>query len=87
MIIINDRQLLEVIIDDHYEGKHKTSVTDEVILELVADLADKDFEPKQIASDGFEYYRTEPIWLLHPQENYVGVVNCFRVNRRKYDGK
>jgi hypothetical protein len=96
-ITINERQLVEVVIDDHYEGKHKSSVSDEVILELVADLDGKDFQAKTIGADGFEYYSTEPIvyeekpyrlvWLLHPEENYVGVVNCFRVSRRKYDGK
>ncbi|MCM2279989.1 MAG: hypothetical protein NDJ89_18100 [Oligoflexia bacterium] len=87
-INVNGRALKEVVIDDHYESKHRESITDEVILKLLGLLDDEVYDPEGIADTGFEYYRTEPlfldgkpyrlVWLLHPEESYLGVVNCFR---------
>lgn len=90
-LTINRRSIKEIIIDSHFEERHSESINDEIILALVTSLDGRELEADNTSPDGFEYYVTEPIyfngkpykliWLLHPQENYLGVVNCFRRSR------
>lgn len=50
------------------------------------------FTPIAIDKDGFKYFKTEPmfyngkpyrlVWLIDPDETYIGVVNCFRRKRK-----
>lgn len=87
-ITVNRRKFDEVIIDPHFEVKHAKAMNDEIILTLVQNLDDRELEPDKIDTDGFEYFATEPmfyqgkpyrlIWLIDPEDSYIGVINCFR---------
>ena len=37
-IQVNDRKIVQVVIDSHYEKRHSKAMTDELILKLVAQL-------------------------------------------------
>ncbi len=86
-ITVNGRSIHKVVIDPHYEAKHKESMSDQIILELVGLLDGKTFLPED-EDDGFQYFKTEPlilrglsyrlVWLLEVDEIYIGVVNAFR---------
>ena len=86
-IEVNGRQILKVIIDPHYELKHRGSVDDELILKLVKLLNGGVFPPVEV-KDGFEYYVTDQlkldgksyklIWLLEDSHLYIGIVNAHR---------
>lgn len=85
---INRRRLNRVIIDPHYEEKHGLSMTDILILRLVKLLDGFVGEAEHRSEEGFEYYASYPlqldgksyklIWLLHPNETFVGVINAYR---------
>lgn len=87
-ITINEIRFDEVIIDPHFEVKHSEAMDDEIILVLIRDLDGRVLEPSVIDSDGFKYFATEPmfylgkpyrlVWLIDPDESYIGVLNCFR---------
>ena len=91
LLVVNDRQINEVIIDPHYQLKHASSVNDEIILALVKKLDGGIFESDD-ADDEFEYFKTEPIeymgksyrlvWLLKYDAMYIGVVNAFRRSKK-----
>lgn len=88
-IQINGRALSRVVIDQHYRKKH-ADVTDEIILNLISQINGRNFEIED-EDDDFQYFRVEPIFhnkapyrlilLLCITENYLGVVNAFRVKR------
>lgn len=91
-IKINGRSLGRVIIDQHYRLKHGGVINDKLILELVDELNDQTF-PVQSRRDEFEYFAVEPIYrnrspyrlvlVLCITDDYLGVINAFRVKRRK----
>lgn len=84
---INGKNIEKVAIDPHYELKHTDSISDSLILMLVALLNGGDFAP-ETTSDRYEYYVTDGlilndkkyklIWLLEEDQLYVGVVNAYR---------
>ena len=86
-IVINEIWITKIIIDPHFEEKHKSSINDEVIIQLVESLDGGEFEPETIDSH-FEYYKGERIklndklyrliWLLEKGQIYIGVVNAHR---------
>lgn len=92
-LVVNGRELKEVVIDSHFEEKHSKSVDDEIILALVQLLDGRSFEPDYVSPGGYEYFTNDPVlhegkpyrlvWLLHPKADYLGVVNCFRRPRGK----
>lgn len=92
-IEISQRKISKVIVDQHYKKKH-SDVTDEVILELVRSL-DNEVFPVEAEEDGYEYFTAEPVFqnkkpyrlvmVLCIYEDYLGVINAFRVNRKKYE--
>ena len=87
-LFINGRRVQEVVIDPHYEIRNSEAMNDSLILDLVRKLSGLTFLPEASDADGFEYFKTEPlwhegkayrlVWLTHPDESYVGVRNAFR---------
>lgn len=45
-IVINGIRISKIIIDPHFEEKHKSSISDEIIIRLVESLDGGEFEPK-----------------------------------------
>jgi hypothetical protein len=68
-------------------------MNDQLILKLVKTLDGTEQRPESVTASGFEIYVTEPIydeekpyrlvWTLHPEEDYLGVVNAFRRKNAK----
>jgi hypothetical protein len=92
-IHINERHLNRVIIDQHYKKNHP-NVTDEIILDLVRTL-DGEIFPIESEVDDFQYFTVEPVFRDHNPyrivmvlcifDDYLGVINAFRVDRSKYE--
>ncbi|MEW6056991.1 MAG: hypothetical protein AB1540_10285 [Bdellovibrionota bacterium] len=89
-ITVNGVQVVEVIIDPHYEQKHSDHIDDPLLLRLVKKL-DGRFELPETKSGAYSYFATlieleskqyRLIWLLEGGAIYVGVVNAFR-DRKK----
>jgi hypothetical protein len=88
-ITINGRNLSRVVIDQHYRVKHGQSMNDDVILDLVKTLDGKKF-PLDRVQGANEYFTVEPVFRLEKPyrvilvlcltDDYLGVVNAFRVN-------
>lgn len=88
LLTINGRQISRVAIDPHYEERHRDSINDDLILDLVKTLDGAEQLPTSVDDEGFEYYVTDKIllrgkryklvWLLHEKEIYVGIVNAYR---------
>jgi hypothetical protein len=88
-ITINGRDLNRVVIDQHYRLKHGDSMNDEIILELIKTLDGKKFPPEKVQGD-HEYFTVEPVYRLEKpyrvilvlclSDDYLGVVNAFRVD-------
>jgi hypothetical protein len=86
-LTVNDREIRQVIIDPHYEEKHADSITDEIILALVAQLDGKFFRAEDQDGD-YEYFVTDPmlyqgknyrlVWCLETDCLYIGVINAYR---------
>lgn len=90
-LLINNREINKVIIDQHYKEKHSEKINDELILKLLIEMSDE-FFPAIAEDDEYQYFKAEPvilnnepyrlIFLLYIQEDTLGVINCFRVARR-----
>jgi hypothetical protein len=89
-IWINSQRYDRVIIDQHYREKHSESIDDKLILELVGKL---DGELVRIEGVRGQFqYSTEVVMLnerfyrlvlvIDIFENFLGVINAFRVDRR-----
>lgn len=88
-LTINGRLLNRVVIDQHYRERHAESIDDALILRLVKELDGRTFPVEAFRGD-FEYFAVEPVQLedkpyrlvlvLCVVEDYLGVVNAFRVN-------
>jgi hypothetical protein len=95
-IIINKRKLKRLIIDQHYKKKHSSTVTDRTIIELVKTLNEETL-PVDKEVDGYQYFRVEPVThkkspyrlvlVIYIHDDFLGVINAFRVKRRKYEKK
>lgn len=89
-LTINERQVSRILIDQHYREKHD-DLNDLLILELVKKLDRQSF-PVEVRRGEFEYFRAEPVVLndkpyrivmvLCVSDDFLGVVNAFRVDRR-----
>ncbi len=87
-VMINGRHLSLLVIDPHYLVKHSSSVTDQIIINLVQMLTGRWFLPEDIDSNGFEYFVEDGmklagktyklIWLIKADEAFIGVLNCYR---------
>jgi len=89
-IVVNGLRISEVIIDPHYEEKHRSSIDDNLILSLVKEI-DGRFELPATAAEKYLYFATlvawddkqyRLIWLLEEDAIYIGVVNAYRDKRR-----
>lgn len=90
-IKFNHKHLHPLIIDSHFMDSHP-NMTFEIIVELVKTLDGGIFEAQE-EKDAWSYYAIEPtfyhgkpyriILVTHREENYLGVINAFRVKRRK----
>ena len=94
LVHINGLTLTRVVIDQHYAEKHIESVNDQIILDLVKSIDGEDFLIESERGD-FQYFSAEPVFqndepfrlvmLLCIHDDYLGVVNVFRVERKKYE--
>lgn len=92
-ILINEKKVTRVIIDQHYKIKHN-ELNDDDILNLVKKIDGKTFLIED-EKDGYEYFSVEPIFLedrpyrlillLYVFDDFLGVVNAFRVQRKNYE--
>lgn len=90
-LVINEKQIKRVIIDPHYKEKH-ARLNDVAIMEMVGQLNGQNF-PIEETHGEFQYFRVEPVYhdgkpyrlilLLSVADDFLGVVNAFRVARRK----
>lgn len=88
-IVLNKRRFARVVIDPHYQDKH-SDITDQIILELVKLLDDNESDAVAV-KDGFTYVARELNWqgkvyrivLTYGEEDFLGVVNAFRVKEKK----
>ena len=85
-IVFNGQIYTEVIIDPHYELRHRAKINDDLILSLVILLSgcfesgvdrkeDHTYFVKKIELDN-KLFRL--IWLTEKDKSYIGVVNAFR---------
>jgi hypothetical protein len=84
---VNNRSIHKVVIDPHYELRHSESIDDQTILALVKQLDGRIFLPIKRQGE-FEYFVEDKmklkkklyklVWLLHDDEVFIGVVNCYR---------
>lgn len=86
VVRLNGQYFLRVWIDPHYEEKHKDSMSDELIFELLAALSDHAV-PIADKKNGFTYFevtllfedKTYRLILVVPDGNsFVGVRNAYR---------
>lgn len=92
-LVINHRQIKRVIVDQHYKEKHP-DVTDEIILELIRSIDGEDFLVEGERGN-FQYFTAEPVFkddnpyrlvmMLCIFDDYLGVINAFRVDRSKHE--
>ena len=86
-LLINGRKLSRVIISQHYKVNHP-EMSDPLILRLMSELNGQFFDVEEAKGD-FEYFKAEPVvledkpyrvvFLLCVGEDFLGVVNAFRV--------
>ena len=90
-IEINGHKLSRVVIDQHYKDNHAESINDDLILDLVKSIDGETFAVDSKRGD-FEYFVAEPVlnqerpyrlvMLLCIFDDYLGVINAFRVDRK-----
>ena len=88
-LMFNGKWIQRVLISQHYRKNHADSMNDALILELVKTLEGGTF-PIEDEEDGFQYFTVEPIVLeakpyrvilvICTHDDFLGVVNAFRVN-------
>lgn len=90
MITVNGVRVNQVIIDQHYNEKHRDHMSDQLILKLVKELDGRRELPDE-KTGTYSYYATlivfdeKPyrlIWLLEDHAIYIGVVNAYRSKKR-----
>ncbi|WP_409477822.1 hypothetical protein [Pseudobdellovibrio sp. HCB154] len=87
-IMVNGILFTRVVIDTHYEKKHKATMNDKIILGLIQALYGRSFLPETVSTSGFKYFVNDPwplndkwyrlIWLIPPDHSYIGILNAFR---------
>ncbi len=90
--ILNGRFLKRIIIRQYYKQKHP-DINDILILELIKTLNGQIYAIDK-ENNNFQYIRAEPVFyagkryrlilVLDTKEDYLGVINAFRI-RGKYE--
>ena len=90
-LVINGRHFRRIVIDPHYKERH-SELSDELIVKLVKKISGSFFRVEK-QDKYFEYFKVEPvfldfspyrlIFLLSKRDDFVGIVNAFRVRRKK----
>lgn len=85
-IKINNSHFTELWIDPHYEIKHKDSINDSLILELVKQV-DGWLTTMSSEINGYQFYKAEGyfqgkayrlILVIPPDSGYLGIRNAYR---------
>ncbi len=92
-LTINHRTIRRVIIDQHHRENHSESVDDPLILELVKELDQRVLDVEAERGD-YQYFKVDPVFpsdsadrpfrlilVLCIHDDYLGVINAFRVDR------
>ncbi len=85
-MVVNGRNINEVVIDPHYESRH-SDIDDVLILELVRYLDGREFVAEDREGEweyfmldriehGGKFYRL--VWCMGDHSLFIGVINCFR---------
>ena len=87
LLSLNNRPITRVVIDQHYKISHP-EMSDELVLDLVKTIDGLSLN-KEAEKDGFEYFKIDPLYFLEKPyrliflicigEDYLGVINAFRV--------
>jgi hypothetical protein len=91
-ISFNGRLFTELIIGQYYKKNHP-EMNDELILKLIIQLDNLVAHPADLKDD-FLYFKEEPIFLenkpyrlifvIEKNGKYLGVINAFRIQEKKY---
>ncbi len=92
-IVFNGRVYLHILISDHYGDRH-SDISDDLILQLCSKIDGLRAEPDTVDCKGFAYYKVEPVFIDSfpyrliltidlQNHDYIGVVNAFRVKRKR----
>lgn len=91
ILMFNGKRHHPLIIDSHFLDKH-SDLTYEIIVELVKTLNGSFFEAQEI-KDMWHYYAIEPVFyntlayrlilVIHQNERFLGVINAFRVRKKR----
>lgn len=90
-ITVNGIEIVQVVIDQHYQEKHSDHMDDELVLRLVKELDGRKEVPETV-TDNYSYFATlvevddkqyRLIWLLEDNAIYIGIVNAYRDKRRR----
>lgn len=87
---LNWRQFHYVVISNHYEKRHRSSINDTLILDLVREL-EGHLQTPELYEAPYAYFTSRIIlrgrqyrliWLLEDSALYLGVINAFRDQRK-----
>jgi hypothetical protein len=85
-ITLNGLRFRELWIDPHYEEKHRASINDLLIIDLIEGINKMTFDC-QAKVNGFEFYEVDVhfrekryrlVLVLPPDKAYLGVRNAYR---------
>lgn len=86
----NGVQYVDLLIDPHYEIKHKGSITDEIIIELVQKLHKSFLDEQARSKNGYLFYEADVqskgklyrlVLTTPPDYSFLGVRNAYRRSR------
>ncbi len=92
-LVVNGKRFRRVIVDSHYEERHP-ELNDKTVLGVVEALSGLFFLYEKMLPSGYLVFVTEPVWAdakpyrlvwtYHPENDYLGVITCFRVRKKNY---
>ena len=93
-IWFNEYRYSQIVIDPHYEVKHKGSISDELILDLLRLNVDREemLSDREESKEGYLYYvlhviqggrKYRLVFCTHEDRDLFVVLNCFRESKRQ----